>query len=69
MSKLVNFLYNSPMENFFGLLKQEIYYGVKYNSVETLTRKIDRYINWYNYDRIKIKLNELSPIEYRLQST
>lgn len=68
MSRRGNCLDNSPMENFFGLLKQEIYYGIKYTSVDELCREIERYIDWYNYDRIKTKLNGLSPIEFRLQS-
>ena len=68
MSRRGNCLDNSPMENFFGLLKQEMYYGIKYTSVDELCREIERYINWYNYDRIKAKLNGLSPIEFRLQS-
>lgn len=68
MSRRGNCLDNSPMENFFGILKQEIYYGVKYTSIEALSKEIERYINWYNHDRIKIKLNGLSPIDYRLQS-
>lgn len=68
MSRRGNCLDNSPMENFFGLLKQEIYYGTKYNSIEALSDEIKRYINWYNKDRIKIKLNGLSPIEYRIKA-
>ena len=31
---------NSPMENFFGLLKQEMFYGVKYSSISELEREI-----------------------------
>lgn len=68
MSRRGNCLDNSPMENFLWLLKQEMYYGVKYTSIEALSREIVRYINWYNYDRIKTKLNGFSPIKYRLQS-
>lgn len=68
ISRRGNCLDNSPMENFFGLLKQEIYYGTKYNSIEALSDEIKRYINWYNKDRIKIKLNGLSPIEYRIKA-
>lgn len=36
MSRKGNCLDNSVMENFFGLLKQEIYYGVVYYSYEEL---------------------------------
>ncbi len=68
MSRRGNCLDNSPMENFFGLLKQEIFYGVKYDSIDELAEEIERYIYWYNNHRIKEKLNGLSPIEYRLQT-
>ncbi|MEQ2401893.1 IS3 family transposase, partial [Peptoniphilus hominis (ex Hitch et al. 2025)] len=36
MSRKGNCLDNSPMENFFGILKQEIYYGKKFYSYEEL---------------------------------
>lgn len=54
------------MENFFGLLKQEIYYGKVYSTFEELKEKIENYIKYYNEDRIKEKLGYLSPVEYRL---
>ncbi|SOO22235.1 transposase (fragment) [Xanthomonas phaseoli pv. phaseoli] len=44
MSRKGNCLDNAIIENFFGLLKQEIYYGEKYNSVEELTKRIHKYI-------------------------
>lgn len=40
MSRRGNCLDNSPMENFFSLLKQEIYYGVKYKSVQELIQAL-----------------------------
>ena len=49
------------MENFFGILKQEIYYGYTYYSFEELKGAIDKFIKYYNYDRIKEKLGWLSP--------
>ena len=68
MSRRGNCIDNSPMENFFGLLKQEMYYGEKFRSIEELKEKIIEYISWYNNKRIKEKLNGLSPIEYRQQA-
>ena len=65
MSRKGNCLDNSPMENFFGILKQEIYYGKKFYSYEELKETIEEYIEYYNKDRIKEKLGYLSPIEYR----
>lgn len=65
MSRKGNCLDNSPMENFFSMLKQEMFYGEEFESTDTLIRKIEEYIRWYNEDRIKTKLNRLSPVEYR----
>ena len=47
------------MENFFGLFKQEMYYGEKFTSIKQLEKKITGYIYWYNNKRIKEKLNGL----------
>lgn len=68
MSRRGNCLDNAPMENFFGLLKQEMYYGETFESIEELEARIRSYIYWYNHERIKTKLNGLSPIQYRLQA-
>lgn len=69
MSRRGNCLDNSPMENFFGLLKQEIYYGETYHSFEELSKAITEYIFYYNNERIKAKLTGMSPIEYRLHTS
>lgn len=66
MSRKGNCHDNSIMENFFGLLKQEIYYGVVYYSYEELKSEIERYIKYYNEQRIKEKLGWMSPVQYRL---
>lgn len=65
MSRKGNYLDNSPMENFFGILKQEIYYGNKFYSYEHLKQTIEDFIKYYNEERIKEKLGYLSPVEYR----
>lgn len=56
---------NSVMENFFGLLKQEMYYGRAYDSFESLKKAIEQYIKYYNEERIKESLGWLSPVAYR----
>ena len=66
MSRKGNCLDNSLMENFFGVLKQEIYYGVVYYSYEELKSEIVKYIRYYNEKRIKEKLGWKSPVQYRL---
>ena len=67
MSRKGNCYDNSVMENFFGLLKQEIYYGNTFTTYEKLKTTINDWIIYYNQKRIKKKLNWLSPEEYRLK--
>lgn len=71
MSRKGNSMDNGMMENFFGLLKTEMFYDQedKYKSIDELILAIVDYINYYNYDRIKEKLKGLSPINYRIQSS
>lgn len=65
MSRKGNCHDNSVMENFFGLLKQEIYYGKTYYSYGELKQVIEDYIKYYNEKRIKERLGWLSPVQYR----
>lgn len=69
MSRRGNCHDNSVMENFFGMMKQEMYYGHTYTSFEDLKEAIIKYIKYYNEDRIKEKLGWMSPIEYRLSNS
>ena len=66
MSRKGNCYDNSVMENFFGILKQEMYYGTVYYSFDELKETIEKYIIYYNEQRIKQKLGWMSPVEYRL---
>lgn len=65
MSRKGNCLDNAVMENFFGLLKTELIYLKKFDSIETLIEDVREYMNYYNNDRIKVKLNGMSPVKYR----
>ena len=66
MSRKGNCYDNAVMENFFGIMKQEMYYGVVYYSYDELKEAIENYIMYYNEQRIKAKLGWMSPVEYRL---
>ena len=46
-----------------------MYYGVVFYSFEELKAEIEEWIHDYNYTRIKVKLNRLSPVNYRLEMT
>lgn len=66
MSRKGNCYDNSIMENFFGVMKQEMYYGYVFYSYDELKNAIEKYIDYYNNQRIKQKLSWMSPVEYRL---
>lgn len=66
MSRKGNCHDNAVMENFFGIMKQEMYHGRVYRSHEELKEAIERYIDYYNNKRIKESLGWLSPVEHRL---
>ena len=67
MSIKGNCLDNAVMENFFALMKNEVIYPNHYNCVEEFETDLQKYIQWYNNERIKLKLNGMSPIKYRAQ--
>ncbi|WP_410405569.1 IS3-like element IS1397 family transposase [Escherichia coli] len=67
MSRKGNCLDNAVMENFFGHLKEEIYYRRDYRSVEELENAVNEYITYWNQKRIKLSLGGLSPVEYRTE--
>ena len=66
MSRKGNCLDNAVMENFFGLLKSELLYLQKFDSVDHFREKLEAYLKYYNEDRIKLKLDGLSPVQYRV---
>jgi len=68
MSRVGKCIDNGPMESFWGTLKCEKYYLHKYETFEDLSKAIDEYIYFYNYERYQERLNGLSPIEYRAKA-
>lgn len=69
-SRKGNCMDNSLMENFFGIMKNEMYYGYEktFTTYESLKEAMEEYIKYYNEERISLKRKGLSPLEYRLQS-
>ncbi|WP_082897286.1 IS3 family transposase [Thalassotalea crassostreae] len=68
MSRKGNCLDNAVAENFFGILKTEMYHREEFKDADELIDCIKEYIHYYNNKRIKLKLKGLSPIEYRNQA-
>ena len=70
MSRKGNCLDNGCTENFFGILKSEMFYPreKEYKNLEELEKDIIEYIEYYNNRRIKSKLKGMSPVQYRKHS-
>ena len=65
MSRKGNCHDNSVMENFFGRLKVEMFYGEEktFKDFNEFKEKLEEYILWYNKERIKEYLHWKSPIQ------
>ena len=67
MSRRGNCLDNSLMENFFGKMKNEMFYGYEkeYSSFDEFQRAVKKYIDYYNNERIQAKTKWMPPVKYR----
>lgn len=68
MSRKGNCLDNAVIENFFGLLKSELLYLQKFESLEQFKAELIDYLDYYNNRRIKAKLKGLPPAIHRQQA-
>ncbi|WP_086330843.1 IS3 family transposase [Candidatus Enterococcus mansonii] len=57
------------MDNFFGLMTQEIDYGRSFSSFEELKQGVTKYIDYYKHHRTKVKLTGMSPVQYRIHTS
>ena len=67
-SRKGNCMDNSLMENFFGIMKNEMYYDCEFKSLDELRTAMEEYILYYNTERINTKRKGLSPLQFRQQS-
>lgn len=56
MSRVGKCIDNGPMENFWGIIKEEMYRLKTYQSFEELDRDIKQYIRFYNTQRVTLKM-------------
>jgi len=68
MSRKGNCLDNAVIENFFGLLKSELLYLQKFDSIDQFKTELINYLDYYNNRRIKAKLKGLPPAIHRQQA-
>ena len=68
MSRKGNSMDNGLMENFFGLLKTEMFYDWEdqYQTLDDLEAAIENYIYYYNpcFSLLKISLESISYFKY-----
>ena len=69
MSRKGNCFDNAVIESFFGTLKAEYFHLSKIVGIEALEAGVNDYIYYYNNERIKLGLQGLSPVDYRLRSS
>ena len=69
-SRKGNCMDNSLMENFFGLMKNEMFYGEEatFETLDDLKAAMEEYIRYYNEERISLKRKGLTPLQFRHQS-
>lgn len=65
MSRKGNSGDNAACEGFFGRMKVEMYYGIKWKKASDLESAIDAYIDFYNDRRITSKLGGMTIAEHR----
>ena len=70
MSRKGNCWDNSPMENFFGKMKNEMFYGFEntFKSLDDLKQAMINYIEYHNNSRITTKGKGLTPVQIRNQA-
>lgn len=68
MSRKGNCLDNAVMESFFAILKSELLYLQKFDSLEHFKAELIDYLDYYNSHRAKTMLKGLPPVLHRLQA-
>ena len=70
MSRKGNCCDNGIMEQFFGKMRNEMFYGheKEFTSLKQLSETMKEYIKYYNEKRITIKLKGLTPCEARARA-
>ena len=65
MSRKATCLDNCVIETFFGRLKSEFFHGEKFQTVDEFIYRLEEYLYYWNNERITLKLNGMTPVQYR----
>lgn len=69
MSRKANCFDNAAIERFFGTLNAEHFQLSAPNNIDALEAGVHDYVHYYNHERVKLGLQGLSPVTYRLRNT
>lgn len=64
MSRRGNCLDNSPIESFFGHMKDYVDFK-SFKNLEEVIKGVNEYVDYYNYERPQWTLKKMTPVEYR----
>ena len=64
MSRVGKCIDNGPMEGFWGTLKSEMFYGIKYDDETAIKNAIIEYIDFYNNKRFQANLKGMTPTQF-----
>jgi transposase InsO family protein len=68
MSRVGHCIDNGPTEGFWGIIKAEMYYLHKFEDEKSLRSAIERYIHFYNCERLQARFGNRTPMEVRMEA-
>ena len=67
MSRKGNCLDNGACESFFGRIKEEMFVNEYFESIEDLVEKLEKFFDYYNNNRLQVRLGGLTPMQHTLR--
>lgn len=68
MSRVGKCIDNGPVEGFWGIIKSEMYYLNDFNSFDELKEAVEKYIKFYNYERLQERFHDMAPMTVRSEA-
>ena len=68
MSRVGHCIDNGPTENFWGIVKSEMYYRYTFTDEQSLREAIAEYMTFYSTERIQERFNGKTPAEVRAEA-
>jgi len=65
MSRVSKCIDSGPIEGFWGIIKAEMYYQHKFETIQDLRIAIEKYIYFYNHQRLQERFDDQTPLEVR----